>query len=114
MKQHAKIDVCSTFSLFLVKSLQYPLNSFMTVHNVLINSVTHGQYISTSCKVLHVLLKAVIYSSERLFTLSSYRWSADASHPLPKPGPIRKRPAVTANHVGTRVGKIFLKIFFIK
>lgn len=86
----------------------------MTVHKVLINGVTYRQYILTSCKVLHVLLKLVIYSSERLFAFYSSRWSADASYPLPKPGPSRKRPAVTANHVGTRVGKIFLKIFFIK
>lgn len=73
MKQHAEIDECSTFALLLVKGLQYPLNSFMTVHNVLIYGVTHGQYVSTSCKVLHVLLKLV---DERYDVFSSPDGSA--------------------------------------
>lgn len=73
MKYHAEIDLYPTSALLLVKGLQYPLNSFMIVHKVLINGVTHGQYVSTSCKVLHVLLKLV---DERYDVFSSPDGSA--------------------------------------
>lgn len=47
MKYYAEIDVYSTFTLLLVKSLQYPLNSFMIVYTVLISDFMYGQFIST-------------------------------------------------------------------